>query len=117
MADFQHGGVDEGYPGTLTATRQKIKEQWQQHTRHEFNKARIAHQVREFALSVWQNLDQILCLEIAILRLMKMDQDGHNFALAQVGCATTAGTSGKLLLLPTGRKSLPEIIDSTEQFQ
>jgi hypothetical protein len=54
---------------------------------------------------------------MAILRLMKVDQDGHNFALAQVGCATTAGTSGTLLLLPTGRKSLPEIIDSTEQFQ
>jgi hypothetical protein len=60
---------------------------------------------------------EIIRLEIAILRLMKMEQNGHDFALAQVGRATMARTSGKLLLLPARSKSLPEIIDSTEQFE
>jgi hypothetical protein len=64
-----------------------------------------------------QNLAEIIRRESAILRVMKMDQDGHDFALAQVGRATTVSTSGQLLLLPTRSKSLPEVIDSTEQFE
>jgi hypothetical protein len=50
MTHIEHGRFNEGDTSTLATTCQKIKEQWQQHTRHQFDKARIADQVGEFDL-------------------------------------------------------------------
>jgi hypothetical protein len=49
---------------------------------------------------------------------MELDQDGHHLARTQA--ARTDAVSGTRLqqgLVPLGRERLPEIIDSTKQFQ
>ena len=56
--------------------------------------------------------------EIAITLLMKMNQEGHHFTLTQLSLSLTLPVSRlELVLLPGGRKALPEIIDMTEQVE
>ena len=48
---------------------------------------------------------------------MKMDQNGHHFAWAQVSCSLALLPCGKLHNFPLRSKLQPKIIDSTKQFE
>jgi len=65
---------------------------------------------------MFQDVLDVIVLEGAIVRLMKMDQNGHHFTQAQAGLGTSFASShlGPRRLLA---KLLAEIIDIAEQFQ
>ncbi len=52
-----------------------------------------------------------------IVRLMKMDQNGHDFTWAQLPLPFTLPPGCQLVGFPLGFKAEPKIIDITEQFK
>lgn len=60
---------------------------------------------------------RVVGLEIAVAGLMKVDQQRHDLARAQLG-SPLAGpfAAAEQLCFPDGKKGLTEIIDMTEQF-
>jgi hypothetical protein len=60
----------------------------------------------------------VVRLEVPILALVEMDQDRHEFALAQFTCSFSMDTSiMETLTCPFWRALLAEIIDMAVQFQ
>lgn len=96
----------------------EVGAQGQQSGRDEFDKARIANQAGEFRAEVNQDIVAVVSLEsCTILRLMKMDQQGHDFTQGQgSGAMTLDFAAGQHLFFKHGQEHLAKIIDTTEQF-
>jgi hypothetical protein len=115
VADPQRSGVNQANPSTRTATGIQVSTQQDQHTRYQGDKTGIANQVREFSLQLDVNVLQVVGFEVTVTRLMKMDENSHDFTVAQFATALAlTATAGQLIVLPVGCKKLAEIIDMTE---
>lgn len=80
VTDHQRGGVDEGKPRLLALRGVQVDAQRQQRRGDQCHEALIAQSVGKIALALPTDLPQVKCLEMAILRLVKADQDRHDFA-------------------------------------
>lgn len=61
------------------------------------------------------HLQQIKGLEVAVLRLMEINQDRHDFTEGQTtGTPSLAGTFRQELTMPSGQEDLAELINVTE---
>ena len=60
---------------------------------------------------------EVISFEIAVVGLMKVDQDREDLAGIQLTAPPPPGTDGKDLLLSMWLKMLAEVIDMIEEFQ
>ena len=63
------------------------------------------------------NVLLIVCLEITIMRLMKVDQNRHHFTQAQTRRRSAFACHPQQLGILPGSHPLTKIIDMTEQFE
>jgi hypothetical protein len=67
---------------------------------------------------VRQHVLAVVSLEMAVMRLMKVDQDGHDFTDRQRSFSMALDNSTReQMLLQGGQKSLAKIIDTYEYFK
>ena len=82
---------------------QEVERQEQQRGWHQLHKARIADQSGSFSPHMLTYLSGIVCLEIAMMRLVKVDQSRHHFTHAKPGCGSSFASFPQLLpILPCG---------------
>ncbi len=80
----QRGRVDETDAGTRPIATSQVGTQRHQYRRDEFDKARVADQLRELVSQIHLHILGVVGLEIAVSHLMKMDQKGHDLARIQL---------------------------------
>jgi hypothetical protein len=66
--------------------RAQVSQEWQQHRGSEFDKAVIANQAGKLGMPVFHDLLQIVGFEVAVMRLMEGNQNGHTCT-----CGASAG--------------------------
>ena len=82
----QRRRINEGDASTLTQTTGPKKGyQWKKMFICELNKAVIGDQVWELAGHIPADVVQIVMFEVPVTHYMKVDYNGHNFALTQFG--------------------------------
>jgi len=117
MTDFQRSRIDEADPCTGPKTALQIGKQWQHHTRDQSHKARITHQMRKFTGQMNLNMLHVIGFERSIVGLMKMDQNGHHLAWAELARTLSLLASLQLAGFPMRLKAQEKVIDITEQFE
>ncbi len=118
VTDDQGGRVHQAQPATAASTRIQVRTQRHEDGRHHADKARVTDQPWKLAPQMHGDILGVIGFEGSIMRLVEMDENGHHFALAQLACPSPCdGSAVQLALVPMGSKRLPEIIDSTEQFE
>ena len=85
MTDLDLGGVNVGNARALVVTTFQIGAQWHQGGRHQPDKSGIAEKFRKFPTQVFLYMNDIKCFEISIMRLVKVNNDGDDFAHTQPG--------------------------------
>ena len=83
VADRNWGRIDKGDTRCLAALTQEVERQGQQGGWHQLDKARIADQTGKFIAQMLTYVQGVECLEIAIMRLVKVDQNRHLFTHVQ----------------------------------
>lgn len=63
------------------------------------------------------NIFSVIRFERPIVRLVKMDENGHHLAWEDAACSLSLLASCQLDGFPLQRKAEHEIIDSTKQFE
>ena len=114
LADGNRGRVDKGDAGCLASLTQAVERQRQQGGWHQLDKARIADQTGKFSAHLLPYVSGIVCLEITIMRLVKVDQKRHRFTHAQPGSGSSFAPHAQLLRILPGGHPLTKIIDMTE---
>jgi hypothetical protein len=73
----------EGDASAIAHAVAQISAQPDEHRGQELDKACVTDQARKLSAQALLNIVRVVRLEIAIMRLMKMDQNGHDFAHTQ----------------------------------
>lgn len=84
VTDLQRSRVNEADARAGSIAALQVSEQGNQHPWHESNKALIAHQMRKFAAEMGLDMLDVVRLERAIVRLVKMDQNRHHLTWAEL---------------------------------
>ena len=84
IADGQSGAVNETDARAASIVLVQVGPQHQQHAGHEFHKSVVAHQFRKLPAQVTHDITCVECLEVPKTHLMKVNEDGHDFALVQM---------------------------------
>ena len=80
MTHHQGGGVDKGDPGRLPFSSVEVDTQGNQRGGNHGYKPVITEPLREGTSQVSTDIPQVVGFEVAVVRLMKMDQDRYDFA-------------------------------------
>src|SRR5512144_2206467 len=83
MAHHQGGGVDKRHSGRLPCPGLKVDAQGNQDGGDHGHQPVITEPVRKGISQVLTDLEQVVGFEVAVVGLMKMDQDRHEFAQRQ----------------------------------
>ncbi len=118
IADGDEGRVNEADAGAVSKQAEQIGAEQREYARGQLDKACVADQVGKLSAQMLLDVLRVVRLETAILALVEVDQDGHDFAVAQVsGSVSLSLSSAEPLRFPRRRDLLTEIIDMAEQFQ
>jgi len=71
----------------------------------------------KFAPQIYLDMLRVIGFEVAIMRLVKMDEKRHHLAVTQLACSLTLFAGGKLGTVPLGPQLEHEIIDITKHFE
>ena len=83
----------------------------------ELNKTIVGDQVRELIGHIPADVEQIVMFEVSITHYVKIDYNGHNFALTQFGRLDSFPWAiAQLVCLQLSDKYSIKIIDMTENF-
>ncbi len=83
MANHQRGRVDDGHAGVGAVASGEGNAQRHQRGRDQCHEAAITQQIKKLAAGVSAQMQQIKRLEIAVVELMKSNQDRHDLAERQ----------------------------------
>jgi len=72
-------GIHEANAGAVSQASEQIATQQRQRARHELHEPSVADQVRKFGAQVNEYMLGVVGFESAILALMKVDEDRHDF--------------------------------------
>jgi len=78
ITDGKRGGIDETDPGAGTIATLQVGQQRQQHSGNEGDKAGIADQMRKVLGEMHLHMFGVIRFEGALVRLVKVDQNGHH---------------------------------------
>src|SRR4051794_34607578 len=118
VTDGQSGRIQKGDAGATAHAIAQIGAQWHQNRWNEFDKARVTDQTRKFSLEMGHYFLRIKRFEIAIMRLVKQNQNRHDFTPSQTSHAVSlAQATFQQVRLEWRYEGLAEIIDLTEQFK
>jgi hypothetical protein len=116
VTDDQGRGIDEGDPGVDPTAGVQVDASWHQRRWDQGDEAAITQQTRKLTAGVSAPMEQIKCLEVTVLRLMKGDQDRHALAERQAaGPLPLALAAGEELAMPRREERPAELINITEQ--
>jgi len=116
--DSQRGRIDKRDARTATERTAKIESQCHQCSRHQLDESLIAYQAGKLSAQVFLDMLSVVALEVPIVGLMKMDQDGHDFTQTQTALPLAElDAAAQQMGLPLGLEFKTEIIDITEQFE
>lgn len=116
MAHHQRGGGDPGDPSRRSLPRLEIDAQGNERGGAHRHQPVITEALREGAGSVPADMEPGGGLEVAARGLMKMDQEGHDFAQHHAApAAAVTLTVLSLRAVPVGSKPAAEVIDLAEQ--
>ncbi len=93
MTDRQRSRVDEADAATLAHAGVQIGYHRHQYGGHQLDTALIAHQCWKLAVQMTVDVLEVVGFEVAIVRLVEQDQDGHDFAGMELGRADTVSLS------------------------
>jgi hypothetical protein len=69
-------------------------------------------------MQVWQDVLDVERFEVSIMRLVKVNQDSHEFAFCKLAAALALDLAAvQQRLFPAGSKCLPKIIDTAKEFE
>src|SRR5512144_1807478 len=112
MAHHQGGGVDKGDPRCLPLPGLEINAQRNECGGDQGHQPVITEPLREGTSQVPADMKQVKRFEVAVMRLMKMNQDGHEFAQHEAATAAAVTlTMLELLAVPVGQEQTAEVID------
>lgn len=117
ITDGKRGRINEADACTGSIAALQIGEQWNRQAGDQSHKARITDQVWEFTSQMHLDRLRVIGFEVAIMRLVKMDENRHHLALTQPACPLALFPGGKLAGVPLRCKLSHEIIDITKQFE
>jgi len=118
VTDHQFGRIDKREAVTRPSTGLQVCRQWRQDGRDELHEAIVTDQPRKVPAQGRQNVPSVERLEVAIVRLMKVDQDGHNFAFGELAAALALDLPClEQGVFPRGSKGFPKVIDMAKQFE
>ncbi len=116
VTDFECSGIHKADAATLAKTRAQVSTHRHERVRNPFNKALIAYQLWKRICPVDLYFLLVIGFEIAVARLMKPNQNRHDFAQTQVAAAiANLESKSQQLLFPLRFKGLAKIIDGAEQ--
>lgn len=116
VADHQRGGIKESDPGVFAPPGVEIDAHRHQGGGNQCDKAIITQQVGKLVPAVSAQVQQVKGFEIAILGLMEVDQNRHDFAEDQpAGAPPLARAASQELAMPGGQEHPAKIIDVAEQ--
>src|SRR6266508_1815997 len=118
ITNQQGGGVNEGKSVTAPVQALQISAQRSQYRRHQDHKTLITHQFRKLASQMLTDMFGVIGFEISVLRLMKTNNNRHDFTDTQLSCALTFSTFvSQQFSLPEWQKALAKIIYTHKQFE
>ena len=118
MAYLDGGGVHEGKAGAAALALLQVGQQGDQHGRSQFDEPVVADQSGEFGPAVNQDILGIVGFEGAVVGLVKVNENRHDFAGGQPWTPPSLPpTPCQRDSTPMRLKSFPEIIDIAEQLE
>ena len=118
ITDRKESRIDETDATTAPEQTREVGAQQRGDARDELDKAGIADQTGKFSAEMRLDIFGVVRLEVAILALMKVDQDRHDFTRTQLSCSSTmAFPIRHLLRLQRWGDTLIKVIDMAIQFQ
>src|SRR5919198_1246433 len=116
VADRKLGGVDKRHASTAAQAGVQVDTQRHERGGKEFHEARVADQSWEFTAQVNAGMLGIKGFEAAIVRLMKQDQDGHDFRKREFSSAIASlGATHETVRMPAWFKGTAKVIDMAEE--
>jgi hypothetical protein len=117
ITDFQGGGSNQTDPCAGSKSALQVSEHRNHHAWKECDNALITHQARKFPAEMHLNLFGVIGFERAIVRWVKMDQNGHHLTWAALPRTLSLLVSLQLARFPVRLKAQQEVIDITKQFE
>src|SRR5512135_975151 len=103
MADHQGGGVNKGDPGRWPLTGLEIDAEGNQRRGDDGYQPGITEPLREGTGQVPTDMEQVISFEVAVMGLVKMNEDRHDFAQRQAATPAAFTLSVlELLAVPVG---------------
>ena len=104
-----------GHAQALIVATFQIGAQWHQGGRDQPDKSGIAEKFRKFPRQVFLYMNDIKCFEVSIMRRVKVNNDGDDFAHTQPGLSLAVFLASlDQLSMPLRYKCLAKIIDITK---
>ena len=82
ITDGEGSGIHETDPGAAAQAGEQIGTQQPQHTWHELYEAPVANQMGKLPTQVYAHMLAVVGFEGAIVALMKVNEEGHDFTRA-----------------------------------
>lgn len=114
VTDLQRSRVDEADARAGSVAALQIGEHRNHHGWNERDQARIAHQVRKFLGQMHLDMLRVIGFKSTIVRLMKVNENGHHLTWAQLAFALSPLAGLQLSRFPWWLKAEPQVIDSTK---
>src|ERR1051326_2207660 len=94
VTDHSFGRIDKRETVTRPSTGLQVCRQWRQDGRDELHEAVVTDQPRKVPAQGRQNVPSGERLEVSRVGLVKVDQDGHNFAFGELAAALALDLPG-----------------------
>ena len=117
ITDFQRSRINEADTGAGSKSALQIGQHRDQHAWNERHKAWITDQLRKFLRQMHLDMFRIVRFEGAIVRLVKMNQNGDHLTWVQLAHALSLLASLHQVGFPVWLKARQEVIDITKQFE
>src|SRR5579875_151038 len=114
IAHFQRRRVNETDACTNAIAALQVGQHRDHHGGNQRYKAGITHQVQKFATQMYLHILRVIGFKRSIVRLVKVNQNGHHFAGPKLAGPLTLFAHRELTRFHLRQKAEHEIIDSTE---
>jgi hypothetical protein len=111
IADFKRSRVDEADACIGSIAVLQIGKHWNQYRWNKSDTSLVADQMRKFARQMNLDMLNVIGFKSTRVRLVKMNEDRHDFARAQLSCSLTLPPYCHLRSFPGWRKAKPKIIE------
>ena len=118
VADSDKGRIDEADAGAASKQAKQLSAQPRENAGHELDEARVTDQIGKLSTEMRLDVLRVKRFEGTVLALVKMDQQGHDFAVTQFACPRSVlCTVNEAFARLFEVSLLTEIIDMAVQFQ